>query len=130
MSNDLDAFITALNTIGSSGADELGGMMIEDAAMIWVDVAQEHAPRDTGQLIARTAIATISDTAATIVVDVPYASEQEYGTRTGVPAVGYFRAGEVAAQQAIIGAGFAYQTAVEEMLESGGHPRPRTLLNR
>ena len=122
----LDEIEKALNTLAGSGANELSGIVVEAAAEAWVVTAQAVMGVDTGQLRARTGITFLSDTEAELQADTPYASYNSYGTRFQV-GTGFWEAGQREAESLLRDFGAQYESVIGESIESGGHPRPRSL---
>jgi len=118
----------ALDTLASSGANELSGIVVEAAAEAWVVTAQAVMGHDTYQLDNRTVITFLSDTTAEVMADTPYASFHDRGSRS-FAGTGFWAAGQREAEQLIREFGSSgYETTVGQAIESGGHPNPRSLL--
>ena len=122
-SSELSDLAERLASVASAG---YAVPTVEFLAETWEEVSQREVPVDTGQTKARTAVSHVSGTAASaraeVVSDTPYAGWVEFRWKP------YFTMGQRAALDAVDEVGAAIRTDVRRVLQSGGHPNPRSLM--
>lgn len=124
----MDELTAGLDSIATNTKTVLEAALMGPAATVGERRMKEAAPKDTGQLAARTQTTIVSDTDIEWRSDVPYAGYQDFGTARQ-PGTPYFRSSIVAVKRLIERrAPVRLEASMSRVLTSGGRWNPRRLI--